>query len=357
MARVVTGARGPARWRRGGSGAEETPSKLVSMGSPPRQAQDLALPIRRRWHGGDHPPSPLPAAPPQAIDPHLEIRTGLQRRDERAATIQPNSLAIAETRERLIPSMPKPSTRFSTRQALTPATSAWATTTPSSARRWGARSLEGTSPGPEAGWPTPPARGPRSRSQSPSRPLPVLWAALAVAGPAKGADLGLRQHPDHALQQAAEPVGVGPEIFRTRCWGSRGAWPSSPLVGEISEGRHGGRCRLGRLVHPRPRPPHLWTPTCWLERPLAGAHLRARLSGIPPWSSRSRAGACAWRRRPKFLHLLRDESLVSIWAEQPHRFCCPRADLGTASASRNQSAPSSSSADRPSAGRAASSPR
>ncbi len=42
---------------------------------------------------------------------------------------------------------------------------------------------------------------------------PRLWAALAVAGPAAGADLGLHQQPDHALPQATEPVGVSLEVF------------------------------------------------------------------------------------------------------------------------------------------------
>ncbi len=56
--------------------------------------------------------------------------------------------------------------------------------------------------------------------------------------PAAGADLGLHQHPDHALPQASEPIGVSLEVFTGRVLGSilGVAVVSFPFASEVTEG-------------------------------------------------------------------------------------------------------------------------
>ena len=73
-------------------------------------------------------PVPLPAALRQGVDPHVGIGAGVQGLGAKGLHSWSSSLAISETREGLIPSLPRLGTSRSTRRVLTPAMSAWATT-------------------------------------------------------------------------------------------------------------------------------------------------------------------------------------------------------------------------------------
>jgi hypothetical protein len=171
---------------------------------------------------GDHPPGPLPAALPQGIDPHGGGGTGLQGAGSRRTP-----LPAPAPRPSLRPgrgSSPRPPGAAPASlpgRALTPATSAWATTcsiAPSARRRgsqagryepWSRRGMASS---------TVPAR--RSHPGAGSRHDPSPRSGRRSPSPAhEGADLGLHQQPDPALQQAAEPLGVSLEGFTDQMLG------------------------------------------------------------------------------------------------------------------------------------------
>ncbi len=151
-------------------------------------------------------------------------------REQKASTIQSSSLAISETREGLIPSLPRLCTSFSTRRVLHPGHVG-----PGDHRHHRplaggapAASLGRTSPGADAGWPAPAARGSHSRSRSRLRPLPGFGLRSLSPAPQRA----LISAPSAARPCSAAGHGAGwgePYVFTPGAGGPRRAWPS-PLL-------------------------------------------------------------------------------------------------------------------------------